>query len=126
MGMYLISRHSGGHPQVSARAQAKKRAIRIHQLLVNLVAGAMFAPPGQGGVGPSVRIIRVSPQGQMAPGSSTLFLSEFSSHANGPRDNSAESLHSIGVILTQVEERKKVSDSSFVQSLYYKSHIESS
>jgi hypothetical protein len=47
--------------QVNCTAQSRVTFIHCiaHQLLVNLVAGAvlaMFAPPGQRGVGPSVRI----------------------------------------------------------------------
>jgi hypothetical protein len=56
MGMYLISRALRRAPASQCARASQKRAIRIHQLLVNLVAGAMFAPPGQGGVGPSVRM----------------------------------------------------------------------
>jgi hypothetical protein len=46
---------------VNCTAQSRVTLIHCiaHQLLVNLVAGAvlaMFAPPGQGGVGPSVRL----------------------------------------------------------------------
>ena len=48
---------------VNCTAQSRVTLIHCiaHQLLVNLVAGAvlaMFAPPGQGGVGPSVSIVR--------------------------------------------------------------------
>jgi len=52
---------------VNCTAQSRVTLIHCitHQLLVNLVAGAvlvMFAPPGQGGVGPSVRMGRRSPR----------------------------------------------------------------
>jgi hypothetical protein len=76
----------------------------------------------QGQFGRALHSHPSSPYTQMAPGtiqSSTSFSSEFSLHANGPRDNSVESLHSIWVILTQGEEIVRRVERKQSQALQY-------